>query len=131
MISVTPQRSGTTPNLGPNQGPMPTAGNWWMMNQCPSGVSESHQTRMIDYEKTINVPGGSWINFLDFDTNCREIENCGTSADAAGVCNTHYMLTPPAPNPPAPTEITTQPASPGPNGSYGQWVFFDVINVTP
>jgi hypothetical protein len=130
MFSVTPQRSGTTPNLGPHQGPMPTAGNWWMLNECPTGESESHKTWMIDYEKTISVPAGSWINFLDFDTNARAISNCGNSNDAEGVCNQHYMLTPSATVPPPPSSLTTQPASPG-AGSFGQWLYFDVRSIVP
>jgi hypothetical protein len=130
MLSVTPLRSGTTPNLGPNQGPMPAAGNWWMLNECPLGESESHKTWMIDYEKTIAVPAGSWINFLDFDTNCREILNCGNSNDAAGVCTQHYSLIPTGAVPAPPVSITTQPAAAG-AGAFGQWIFFDVKSIAP
>jgi hypothetical protein len=85
---------------------------------------------MIDYEKTIKVPAGSWINFLDFDTNCREILNCGNSQDAQQQCTTHYSLTPSGTVPAPPASITTQPASAG-AGSFGQWIFFDVKNVVP
>jgi hypothetical protein len=130
MLSVTPMRSGTTPNLGPNQGPVPAMGSYWMLNECPTGESESHKTWMIDYEKTINVPAGSWVNFLDFDTNCREILNCGNSQDAQQACTTHYMLSPGATVPAPPAGIQTQPASAG-AGGFGQWIFFDVKSIVP
>jgi hypothetical protein len=131
MISVTPTASQTTPNLGPqNLGPLPTAGNWWMLNECPVGVTEFHLTWKIDYEKTITVPGGSWINFADYDTNCREIINCGNSSDAAGVCTQHYQFASfPNAVPPPPASLLGQPGAAG-GGSYGQWIYFDVRSVS-
>ncbi len=130
MLSVTPDRSGTTPRIGPMQGPMPTTGNWWMLNECPQGVSEFHLTWQINYEKTINVPAGSWINFTDFDTNCREILNCGSAPDASSTCASHFSLVPTNAVPQPPSTITTQPAAAGAN-SYGQWIYFDVKSVVP
>jgi hypothetical protein len=110
---------------------MPAMGTWWDLNECPQAVIESHQTWKADYEKTITVPGGSWINYLEFDTNCREIVNCGTSVDAAQVCTSQFSITPPATSVPAPpASITTQPAASG-GGAYGQWVFFDIKSIVP
>jgi len=134
MISVTPTSSATTPNLGGPGGVAPTAGNWWMMNECPVGNVETHKTWRIDYEKTIPVPAGSWINFTDYDTNCLEIINCGDSADAAGVCNTHYTFAgfPNAIPPPDPAlNLTGTTAAAAGGNSFGQWIYFDVRNVTP
>jgi hypothetical protein len=129
MISVTPESSATTPNLGAqNLGPLPAADNWWMFNQCPQGYTQSHKTWQIDFTKTITVPGESWVNYVEFDTNCREILNCGTSDDAAGVCTSHYQLLPDGAVPAPPASITTQPAAPG-GGGFGQWVHFDVKSV--
>ncbi|HXK20437.1 MAG TPA: hypothetical protein VNG33_21655, partial [Polyangiaceae bacterium] len=132
MISVTPTSSPTTPNIGPqDKGPLPTAGNWWMLNECPQGVLESHKTWMVDYEQTIPVPGESWINFVEFDTNCREIINCGTSDDSAATCTDHFSISPPGDAVPAPpASVTTQPAA-GSNGNYGQWLYLDVKSVKP
>jgi hypothetical protein len=135
MISVTPTSSSATPNLGGPGGVMPTAGNWWMMNQCPrQQQTEFHLTWKIDYEKTIPVPAGSWINFSEYDTNCLEIINCGDSADAAGVCNNHYTFAsfPNAVPPPDPAlALTGTTAGAFGGGSYGQWVYFDVRSVAP
>ena len=129
MISVTPDSSATTPNLGAqNLGPLPAADNWWMFNECPQGYTQSHKTWQIDLTKTITVPGESWINYVEFDTNCREILNCGTSDDAAGVCTSHYSLLPDGAVPAPPASITAQPAAPG-GGGFGQWVYFDVKSV--
>ncbi len=100
-----------------------------MLNECPIGSVESHQTWMIDFTKTITVPGGSWINFTEYDTNCREILDCGNSNDSASVCVAHYMLTPTGAVPPPPSSITTQPAAAGSNGGYGRWLYFDVTSV--
>jgi hypothetical protein len=131
MLSVTPESSTTAPNIGPMKGPMPTAGNWWQLNECPLGVAESHQTWKVDFEKSITVPGGSWVNFVEFDTNCKEIVNCGNSPDATMNCPTHYSITPPgAPVPAPPASITQQPAAAG-GGAYGQWIFFDVKTIAP
>lgn len=130
MLSVTPETSATTPNVGAqNLGPLPATDNWWMLNECPLGYTQSHKTWKIDFEKTIVVPGESWVNFVEFDTNCREILNCGKSDDAQNQCGDHYSLTPTGAVPAPPASITTQPAAFGANG-YGQWHYFDVRSVT-
>ncbi|HEX3697259.1 MAG TPA: hypothetical protein VH374_17925 [Polyangia bacterium] len=131
MLSVTADKSSTAAGIGQKNGAMPAMGSWWDLNECPQAVIESHQTWKADYEKTITVPGGSWINYLEFDTNCREIVNCGTSVDAAQVCTSQFSITPPATSVPAPpASITTQPAASG-GGAYGQWVFFDIKSIVP
>jgi hypothetical protein len=131
MLSVTPTKSTSTPNIGPMNGPLPAVGNWWMLNQCPVGVNEGHLTWKVDYEKTITVPGGSWVNFVEFDTNCREIVNCGPSTDAGVVCTEQFSIKPPATASPAPpAAISTQPAAAG-GGAFGQWVYFDVVSIVP
>jgi len=131
LLSVTADKSSTAPGIGKPNGPAPTKGSYWQLNECPQAAIESHQTWKVDYEKTITVPGGSWINYLEFDTNCREIVNCGISVDAAMVCTTQFSITPPATSvPPPPTSITTQPAAAG-GGAYGQWIFFDVKSIAP
>jgi hypothetical protein len=130
VLSVTPARSGTRPNLGIMQGPKPTAGHWWMMNECPEGVTESNQTWKIDYVKTITVPGGYWINFLDVTLGCRSILNCGASDDSATTCTSHHEITHPEVIPPPPPSISTQPAAAG-AGSFGQWIYFDVFGIGP
>ena len=130
MVSVTPTSSTTTPNIGPqNLGPLPAAGNWWMLNECPLNTIETHQTWLIDNDQTITVPGESWINFVEFDTNCKEIINCGSSTDSGTTCGEHFSISPPGDAiPAAPGSVTTQPAAAG-GGAFGQWLFFDVKSV--
>jgi hypothetical protein len=101
-----------------------------MLNECPIGNQESHKTWKISHDATIDVPAGSWINFVEFDTNCREILNCGPSDDSGLECNAPYQITPPGAVPTPPSSITSQPAA-GNGGSFGQWVYFDVKSVTP
>ncbi len=50
----------------------------YYLNSFPqaSGL-ESHQTVLIAYEATIDVPGMSVIKYLNQDSNCRAINNCG------------------------------------------------------
>jgi hypothetical protein len=101
-----------------------------MFNQCPNTIQEAHRTWKIDHDATIKVPGGSWINYVEFDTNCREIVNCGVSDDSGTTCTDHYSITPPASVPAAPASLNTQPFASG-GGGYGQWVYFDVKSITP
>ena len=130
MLTVTPQSSQTTPNVGPqNLGPAPTAGNWWTLNECPMNEVEAHQTWKIDFEKTISVPGGSWINFADYDTNCHENLNCGNSPDSLSMCSAHYQFASfPGAVPAPPASLVGQPAASG-AGGFGQWIYFDVRSV--
>jgi hypothetical protein len=133
MVSVTPQRSATTPNIGPAtaNGPMPAAGHWWMLNECPAGEQASvHVDWMIDYEKTLEVPGGSWINFVEFDSNCRGTINCGVRS-ACPACDCHHMLMPTDAVPPPPASITC-PGDPATDKeNWGEWLFFDVKSILP
>jgi hypothetical protein len=128
LLSVTPAVSADRPVADPDATAPP--GEWWALNECPEGESESPKTWMIDFEKTIAVPAGWWINFLEFSSRCREILNCGTSNDSAASCTTHYMLAPQSPIPAPPLSIVSQPAAAG-AGQYGQWVYFDVKSIVP
>jgi hypothetical protein len=130
VLSVTPQSSQTTPNLGPqNLGPAPAPGAWWTLNECPASQFEGHQTWMIDFEKTIDVPGGSWINFMDYNTNCFETLNCGNSINSAITCSAHYQFASfPSAVPAPPAFLIGQPAASG-AGGFGQWIYFDVRSV--
>ncbi len=132
MISITPQSSSTTPGMGPtNLGATPDPTHRFMLNECPAGVPESHKTWMVDHDATITVPGDSFVNFVEFDTNCREIINCGASDDSGTTCTSHYSVSSPALTTavPPPTGLTMPGA--GKNGAYGQWLFFDVKSIAP
>jgi hypothetical protein len=129
-FTVTPQPSSTIAGMG-FQRSAPPRDQTYCINQCPAGVPESHRTWKVDSVYSIVVPGGAYINFLEFDTNCRGILNCGVSSDSAGICNDHYMIAIPGTTvPPPPPAILNQPPAAG-AGAFGQWWFLDVVDVSP
>jgi hypothetical protein len=133
MLSVTPTASSTTPGMGPVAGPVPATSGIYMMNVCPVGVAVSHKTWKMDYDATITVPGGSFVNYVEFDTNCREIINCGVSDDSGVTCSQQFSITPPTQGvlPPVPQNVLTmQPFASGGNG-FGQWMYIDVKSIAP
>jgi hypothetical protein len=55
----------------------------YYLNSFPEASGyEAHRTFLIGYEATFEVPGGGYVEFLNQDSNCRAINNCG-----AGVLN--------------------------------------------
>jgi hypothetical protein len=133
MLSVTPTKSSTTPGMGPVAGPVPATASIYMMNVCPVGVAVGHKTWKMDYDATITVPGGSFVNYVEFDTNCREIINCGISDDSGVTCSQQFSITPPTQGvlPPVPQNVLTmQPFASGGNG-FGQWMYIDVKSIVP
>jgi hypothetical protein len=83
-----------------------------------------HLTFDIDYSATIKVPGGGQVSMKVTDTNCRQVQNCGDTT--GNTCAKPRVVNLAGSAPPAPT--FSQPLVSG--GYYGQWVFFDVTNVT-
>jgi hypothetical protein len=84
----------------------------------------THLTFDLDYSATIKVPGGGKVSMKVTDTNCRQVQNCG---DAAGnTCAKPRTISLAGSMPAAPA--FAQPLNN--SGFYGQWVFFDVTNVT-
>lgn len=50
----------------------------YYLNSFPSASGfESHQTVLLGYEATIQVPGGGVVRFTRVDSNCKAINNCG------------------------------------------------------
>ena len=129
-FTVTPASSTTFPGIGPQTMP-PDPANMYVLNQCPGTHTEGHFTYRIDYATSIAVPGGSYINYIEYDTNCRMIANCG-AADAAQSCNPPLnvvnTVTQAVPNTNAtfmqPVQNTANPPS------AGQWWLVDVTGVT-
>ena len=74
-----------------------------------------------------------WVNFVEFDTNCRQIMNCGSRLDAGGVCTAHHLVQPTGAVPPAPPIVTMQGDPGGADAwhHWGQWIYFDVKSITP
>jgi hypothetical protein len=129
-FTVTPASSSAFAGIGP-QTMLPDAANTYVLNQCPGTKIEGHFTYRIDYAASITVPGGSYINYIEYDTNCRMIANCG-AVDSAMSCNPPLnivdtvMQAVPNTNAtfPQPLQNTANP----PSG--GQWWLVDVTGVT-
>src|SRR5450432_1121954 len=97
------------------------------MNENPhaGGSTTTHLTFKIDYTKTIKVTGGGMVTLKSFDSNCALVMNCATSSQ--NQCAAHSSVDLTGATPPAPATFI-QPYSQ--NGGFGQWVFFDVTDVT-
>jgi len=89
----------------------------YYLNSFPqaSGL-ESHQTVLIAYEATIDVPGMGVIKYLNQDSNCRAINNCGPGDNG--------------PNCPAARNVPNEPglAVPATYGSEPVNASFNVVN---
>jgi len=120
--------------IGTMQAMAPDAAHTWFFNQCPSGVGEDHFTwRLTNAEQVITVAGGQWINYVEFDSNCRMIVNCGAD-NAASSCPTDDNLAnkvdPAGAVPPAPAalQLSAQPPRNAAN-ARGQWWHIDVTSI--
>ena len=50
----------------------------YYLNSFPDNQGwEEQQTFVIGYTKTIDVPGGGFVEYLTQDSNCQDINNCG------------------------------------------------------
>ena len=98
----------------------------WYLNACPTGFSEQHYTWLLDYEETIKVKGGSTIHYLSFDSNCREIQNCGAGAAPDTSCTGKQWVVPLDGMVPA-VDID-QPLTVNGAG-YGQFLAIDVTKI--
>jgi len=88
--------------------------------------STQHLTFPINYSATIKVKGGGTITFKSYDSNCRSVQNCGPTQ--GNKCQAPRTVSLAGVTPAAPTDFS-QPFQ-APTGFYGQWVYFDVTNVT-
>ncbi len=93
-------------------------------NPHASNTPTVHLTFDVDYSATIKVPGGGKVTLKVTDTNCRQVQNCGDTT--GNTCAKPRVVNIAGSTPAAPT--FSQPLVSG--GYYGQWVFFDVTNVT-
>ena len=91
-----------------------------------SNSPTTHLTFPIDYTKTIKVMGGGTVKLSVTDSNCTEVQNCGPTS--GNTCSAPRTVSLTGSTPAAPSSFVQpyqQPAT-----RYGQWVFFDVTNVT-
>jgi hypothetical protein len=115
----------------------PVAGevNNYFLNSCASrtagGRGESHFTYKVNYQAKIKVMGGGTILWRMVDTNCRMIVNCGTEdANAGGACAGAHTVSLVGAVPAPPAALSQQPLR-NTMGAKGQFLFFDVVAVTP
>jgi hypothetical protein len=130
-FTVTPNSLSSLVGIGPQNVPLPSTANTYVINQCPGTRPEGHFTFNLDFEASITVPGGSWINYIEYDTNCLMISNCGAAESnqtCAGPYNVVNTVTNVVPN----TNATfSQPLANTSNPpSRGQWWLVDVTGVT-
>ena len=129
-FSVTPNPMSTLTGIGPQNVPVPPKEQMYSINQCPGNKGEGHFTWKIDFDSSIEVPGGSYINYIEYDTNCRMIANCGAS-DAGQSCNGPYNVVDTVKNAVPNTNAGfTQPIVNTANPpSRGQWWLVDVTSI--
>jgi hypothetical protein len=93
------------------------------------GTSEGHQSWPLNYEATFTVIGGGRIQWRVYDSNCRQIMNCGPGAGSS-TCMSPATISLAGSTPAAPTSFMQPFRGTGATASaYGQWVFIDVTNV--
>jgi hypothetical protein len=91
-------------------------------------TQEGHYTFGISYTRDIDIIGGGKIHLRIFDSNCRQIKNCGTgSTPCAGKART-IPIAPTAM--PMPTPLM-QPGLGKSAEHAGQWWFIDVESIAP
>ena len=91
-----------------------------------TSTATQHLTFDINYNATIKVTGGGTLTFKTYDSNCKEVQNCGPTQ--GNQCQAPRTVSLAGVTPAAPTSFT-QPFQ-MPTGAYGQWVYFDVTSVT-
>jgi hypothetical protein len=135
-ITVSPTLNSGIMGIGRTQATAPDAAHTWFMNECPSRRTEQHFTWRIDAPLTIQVPGESWINYVEYDSNCRFIVNCGAAdASVAGACpaadaqaNTVPVMSV-VPAAPAALLTSQPPKNTAQPAARGQWWLIDVLSV--
>jgi hypothetical protein len=120
--------------MGPQQD-LPPADRTFCFNQCPGDMYEAKYTYRLDNTYSIALEGGDWINYLEFETDCRETINCGV-ASSEDQCLQPFIGPSnivPIPTsgvvPPLPSTFSQPPQSD--RGARGQWWFMDVSCITP
>lgn len=97
-----------------------------------SDLAQGHWTFVINYEKTIPIIGGGKVRVRSFDSNCRQIKNCGATdpgnAGCSGRARTLQIPTDVKPQPPQ--NALVQPGLGKADDQAGQWFLLDVVSFT-
>ncbi|HWA75553.1 MAG TPA: hypothetical protein VG937_24630 [Polyangiaceae bacterium] len=89
--------------------------------------TEQHSSYALSFDMTLMVVGGGSILFRVYDSNCRQIMNCGPGAGSS-TCAKPRTIDVSQSNP-APMNFTQPWVGQAPAGAYGQWVLLDVKSV--
>jgi hypothetical protein len=105
----------------------PVAGgpNDYYLNSRDASGEGDHLSWGLNYMATIKIKGGGSIEFRTYDSNCRQIMNCGPTA--GNVCRSPRVIDVRGSMPPPPASFMQPPRSS--QNATGQWVFFDVSDV--
>jgi hypothetical protein len=133
-FTVTTQPSSWMPGMGP-QANAPPADQTYCFNQCPGDMYEAKYTYRLDNTYSLAVPAGAWINYVEFDTDCREAINCGVASSEDQCLQpfigpSHVVPIPVTGVVPPPPATFVQPPQ-NALGARGQWWFIDVTCITP
>ena len=93
-----------------------------------NGSGEGHESWGLNYTATFPVTGGGKINFKVYDSNCRQIMNCGPGTGSSN-CAAPRTIDVSATDPKPPASFTQPFVGGAAAGAYGQWVFIDVTAV--
>jgi hypothetical protein len=129
-LTVTPSPLATLNGIGPQNVPLPPLASTFELNQCPSNQAENHFTWPLDYTASITVPGGDFVNFVEYDTNCRMEANCGAEDSSIG-CGGPFNVVPGVRNAVPNTNARFAQPITNAEGAHGQWWLIDVTAVRP
>jgi hypothetical protein len=104
-------------------------GQVYFLNQCPPGEMPNVTTWKIDYTVNLVVPGGGFINYVEYDDDCNMNANCGDLPVLAQCINRHVVEIPATASPPPPSSFV-QPIE-NAFRAPGQWWFVDVTSINP
>jgi hypothetical protein len=96
-----------------------------------NGTNEAHESWALNYTMTLRVQGGGSIRYRLYDSNCRQITNCGADTGSGNCGTDQRILTFAGADPMPMTAMLNQPylGTATANGP-GQWIFLDVTSVT-
>lgn len=103
------------------------AANDYFLN-ARNGSNEGHESWGLNYTATFPVTGGGKLNFKIYDSNCRQIMNCGPGGGSS-TCEAPRTIDVGAADP-KPANFTQPYVGGAPGGkATGQWVLIDVTAV--
>lgn len=93
-----------------------------------NGTGETHESWGLNYTATFPVTGGGKLNFRIYDSNCRQIKNCGPGVGSS-TCKEPRTIDLSAADPRPPASFTQPFVGGAPDGATGQWIYIDVTGV--